>query len=349
MALETNIHALWGRKQTAKGTPGAAPGTSATGKRLRLAAQGAIATNVEMGSEPFNDLDQFGDAQDYITSIIGQGAPPVQATPDELAWLCWLFNGSETVSAIVGPPATNEHVGTPATNLFYSTFWRRTGASIIERIKNNDCVMSQMEIVCGTGQQVMRITPTIISLDPGEKFATDPSLGMPADKGFLWTEAEGNVNVNGSVLAGATQYTLTLNKNLEVLQAVSAKPYDLQPGTPTIGITMAMILDQAGFDLANFLLYGTTSPAAGAKPTVNLGTLGSFSVVHDQLSDAGVITGSKAKFEIAGVRWERPGAVAVPNPGGGGGTLELSGQMRKVAGSPAWKSTIRSPQVAFTA
>jgi hypothetical protein len=197
----------------------------------------------------------------------------------------------------------------------------------------------------------MRVTPGIISLDPGEKIAADPTLGMPVEDAFLWTEAEGALLLGGTVMNGPTQYTLTLNKNLDPLYADGVTPEDLQPGTPTIAISVAMILNQEAFEFANNLLYASATPAPASKPARFLGGLSSFAVTHAQKDSAGAVTGLQAKFEIAGVRWEKPGAVAVPNPGGGGGTLELSGQMRKVAGQPAWRSTVRTANtvVAFTA
>lgn len=354
MALETNIHAIWGAKQTARAAAATAPTTDTTGKRLLLGAQGDIGTNLSMGSEAFNDLDIFGDAQDYVESIIGSGAPPLLGTPNELAWLCWMFNGNETVANITGPPVKKEHTSVPSPSLFYGSYFKRVGSSVIERLRFLDGVINQLEITAGTGQRVLRVVPSIITLDPGEKIAADPTLPVTVDDAFLWTEADGGLTLSvageaATVLAGPTQYTLTLNKNLEPIYADSVVPHDLQPGTPTIGVSLAMVLDQAGFDLANRLIYASAAPAPGAKPAKFLGGMGSFVVEHIQKDLAGAITGNKAKFEVPGVRWEKPSAVAVPNPGGGGGTLELSGQMRKVAGQPAWRSTVTCEQVAFTA
>ena len=349
MALETNIHAIWGAKQTAKGTAATAPAAATSGKRLLLGAQGDLATTLEIGSEPFSDLDVYGDAMDYFASVIGQGAPPIHATPNELAWIIWMFNGNETVTNITGPPVKKEHVSVPATAWFYGSYWKRVGAQIVERQRFADCVMSQLEITAGTGQRVLRVTPTMISLDPGEKVAADPTLAVTTDEAFIWTEADGLVDINGTVVGGPTQYTITLNKNLEPIYADSVRPHDLQPGTPSITVSTALVLDADSFALANFMIYGTATPSAGAKPSANLGTVGSFEVEHVQKDHLGVATGNKAKFEIPGVRWEKPSAVAVPNPGGGGGTLELSGSMRKVGANPPWRATVTCEEAAFTA
>ena len=349
MALETNIHGIWGAKQAAKGTPATAPTTATTGKHLRLAAQGDIATQIGQGSEQFSDLGLFGDAQDFVTTIIGQGAPPIHGTPDELAWLIWLFNSQETVTDITGPPAKKKHVSTPTPSLSWATFYKRTGSSIIDRKRYSDSVISQLEISAGTGQHILRAVPTIISLESGEQIAADPTLVLPTTKAFLWTEVDGALKLNGGVIKGPTQYTITLNRNLEPIYADSPRPHDLQPGTPSLGVSVAMVLDQDAFDLANLLLYGTATPAAGDKPTPHIGALGALDLTHTQKDDSGAVTGNSAQFEVPGVRWQKPGAVAVPNPGGGGGTLELTGSMRRVAGQPEWRSTVICDQAAFTA
>jgi hypothetical protein len=347
--LETNIHAVWAALQTSgKGTPATAPLSAATGKRLRLVTGDPAAVNRDDGNEPFNDLDQFGDAQDFINSVIGTGAGGFQATPDELAWVCNFFNCQESVASVTGPPAKKAHTSVPSTSRKYATLWKKVGASVVERLKFNDCVASQLVLEAGTGQRVLRMTPSIVSLDPGEKFTTDPTLAMPSVDAFVYTEAAGAISLNGGVVRGVTQYTLTVNKNLEPVYTDDIRPYELQPGTPTIAVSCAMVLDQAAFDLANFLLYGTTTPPAGTKPVAFIGNLGAFSVVHTQKDKLGVATGNIAQFDVPGVRWSPPDTVAVPNVGGGGGTLTLTGASRAVAGQPKWRSIVTTDQDVFT-
>ena len=349
MALETNLNGLWGAKQTAKGTPATAPSTATTGARFRVPEQWDLAVNRNDEAEAFSDLDMWGDAQDVVTQIMGQGTPPIQGTPDELAWLIWMFNGGETVNAIVGPPAKSEHVSVPTTNRFWGSYWKRVGVDPVERQRFADALISQLVLACGTGQRILRVTPTIMSLDPGEKIAADPTLGMPAVDAFVWAEADGALELGGSVFEGATQYTLTLNKNLGPLEGQGVRPYDLQPGTPTLTLSCSMALDAEAFALANKVLYGTETPVAGAKPTAFVGDLSAFEVTHTQKDSDGADTGNIGKLEVPGWKIDPPDAVAVPNPAGGGGTLELAGPGRKSGASPMWRSTITCDHAAFTA
>jgi hypothetical protein len=350
VALETNLHAFWGAKQAAKGAAAAAPSTSATGKRLRLIA-GDLTVNRNDVAENYSDLTEFGDAQDAVDTVTGSGEPVFHSTPDELAWLVWLLNANETVTNIVGPPATKEHVSIPGSSRFWATFWKRVGSTVIERQKFVDTVVSQLQITAGSGQRIMRATSTLMPLQPGIKFdgTGEPTLAMPTVDAFVWQEATGAVVLNGTPFRGATQYTLTVNRALELLYGDDVHPYDVQPGNSVVGVSVSMVLDQPAFDLANLILYGTAAPAVDVAPASFIGNDGAFTVQHDQKDGLGAATGRRAKFEVPGVKWDPPDAVAVPNPDGGGGTLELTGQGRKVVGQPMWRSTIRTDSAAFTA
>jgi hypothetical protein len=96
--IEQNIHAIWAEKQSAKGTP-ATTGT----KRFRYVAGATLDVNPDMGQQAFNDGTAYGDAVDWLNSIVGQGQPSFEGGTDELAWLLWAFHGAETVS----PSGTN--------------------------------------------------------------------------------------------------------------------------------------------------------------------------------------------------------------------------------------------------
>jgi hypothetical protein len=347
-AVETNLHAIWGAKQSGKGSAATAPSTATTGKRLRLVI-GDLAVAREDGSEAFSDMTEFSDAQDYVNTVVGSGEPGFQGTPDELAWLCWMTNAQETVTAISGPPATNEHVSVPGTGRFYGTFWKRVGSQIIERQKFVDSLLTQLQITAGTGQRVLRAVASITSLDPGVKYTVDPTLAMPGVPAFLWQEAQGTLTLGGVTFRQSTQYTLTVARPIEPIFGDAVIPQDWQPGISSVALSVAMALDQAAFDKANLIIYGTTTPGLNAKPVAFKSALEAFSVEHVQVDGTGTPTGRKAKFEVPAVMWEAPSAVVVPNPEGGGGTLELTGGARASGANPRWRSTIRCDAAAFTA
>src|SRR5687767_13916642 len=124
--VEPNVYETWVAKQTAKGTPA----TVAT-KKVRQVA-GDLNVNRDDGSENFSDGTRFGDQQDFVNTILGNLNPTLQAQPDVLAYVCWLFFGGETVTGT--GPYTHEFV--PGTNLgFWSTWWKKVGLAQVVRQK----------------------------------------------------------------------------------------------------------------------------------------------------------------------------------------------------------------------
>lgn len=53
------------------------------------------------------------------------------------------------------------------------------------------------------------------------------------------------------------------------------------------------------------------------------------------------------KVEVAGIKWT-PGDAPAPNPTGGAAQLSISGALRRVAGSPAWRITTRTADAAYS-
>lgn len=96
--IESNVHGVWASKQSAKGTPA----TVAT-QRFKLVGGTTMTANLDMGSTPYSDGTAWGDATDFLNSLIAQGQPAFEAGTDQLAWLLWLFHGTETVT----PSGTN--------------------------------------------------------------------------------------------------------------------------------------------------------------------------------------------------------------------------------------------------
>src|SRR5690349_11712765 len=97
--IETNIHRVAAAKQAAQGTPA----SSAT-RNFRLVGGTPPVVTPDIGSQAFSDGTAFGDAVDWLNSLLAQGQPAFEAGTDELAWLLWIFHGNETVS----PSGTNE-------------------------------------------------------------------------------------------------------------------------------------------------------------------------------------------------------------------------------------------------
>lgn len=330
---ESNIYALWAAKQTAKGTAA----TVAT-KRLQQVG-GDLDTNREDGSENFSDLDRFGDAVDYINTIQGQGSPVIHAQPNATAYLCWLFFGGETFTA-GGGGAAPKFVFVPQTNTgFWSTWWKRVGLSEIIRQKFNDAKISTLKIEGSTANKIVKITPSIVALDPGERFATDPTPAIEVAHPFLYTDAVGTFTIDGTVFTAQTQFAVTIEAGLAPFQGDAIKFQDMVAGNASITMEgPTILLDTAGLAQYNTIIYGTASPSAGAKPSTSAPAVGSFSCEFSRGTGA---TRESLKIEIPACKWSPDLAIA-PNPDGGAIELALNGQQRKVAGSPAIRVTVET-------
>ncbi len=345
--VEPNIHAAWGAKQTAKGSPAAA-----ASRRFKMVG-GDLVVNPDYGSENYSDLDKYGDATDWLNSIVGNGSPSFEAQATELAWLLWIFHGQEVVTATVAPdPLTlNQHRFQP-TNApgFWATFWKRVGQTTIQRQKFNDCRASQVVIEASSANKAVRMTPTLISLDPGEVFdaAAEPTTAFSSSPVLIYTEAEGTFKLNATVIRGHSQFQLTLSEDLQTVFGDSTRPHALARGNANVGLGCTIQADDDGLARYNSEVYGTATPAAGAKPVSRVPLLGSYSFNMEKRDTAGVLI-ARLKVDIPGVRWQPLEAFAAPNPDGGTAEIALTGAMRKVSGQPPYTIDVVTDAAALTA
>lgn len=342
--LEPSIYGLWVGKQTAKGTANTTPG-----KRL-VQVSGDFAMPRDDGEEPFSDGTKYGSRADWVNSLLGNGEPGIEATPTELAYLLWLFHGAETVSAVVGPPTAQKHTFVPSTGRgHYFTSFLRVGQTIVRRHRFDDCLITRMQIEGSTANKAVRVTPRILSLDPGAIFATDPVAAMPADKTLLYTDGTGTFTIDGTVFKGHSQFSLVIEEALEPAYGDDVIPWDLQQGSPVVTLGCTVLFDADAFAQFNKLVYGTAAPGAGTKPLKTIPALGSYSFYLKQRDAAGAVNGREFKLTLPGVKWSPPDAPG-PNPGGGATELALAGAMRPVAGQPAYTLDVSTENsvVAFT-
>lgn len=341
--VATKINGLWVAKQTAKGSPAAT-----AIKRFRQPG-GNIRVNRSDGTERWGTDDRFGDAQDFVDQLSGSGEPGVQAQPGTLAYLMYLFAGQETVTGAADPYT---HVATPAAaGGFWSTWWKKVGVgSDITRERYADCKIGQLVIEGSTAQKIVRVTPSLMSLDPGEKVASDPVKAFDTGndrEAFLYTEGTSAFSINGAVIRAQSQFQITLNENLEFVYTDDVLPLDLVAGEPEVNIALTLALDSDGLARYNFEVYGSTAPVAGTKPVKRLPALGDYSFLLDKPVDGTPANNRQFGFDVDGVRWS-PDVAIEPNPAGGLSEVSLTGRMRRTSGgTEAWKSTIKNTDAAY--
>lgn len=342
--LEQNINALWVAKQSAKGSPVA--GTSATKRMVQVGGSSPAIARTD-GNEPFSDLDRFGNATDYVDTILGSGEPDIQGHPAQLAYLFWLFCGQETVTGAADPWT---HVAQPGTvGPFYSTWWKRVGASVGPvRDKFNDALITQLKISGSQGQKVLHVTPTLQVVDPGEVMTADPTPAMPTTDPLLFTEAEGTFTIDGTVYK-VSSFELVANEDRSPYYGDGVIPVDFPTGNPTSTLAVTLLMDSAGIAEYYKRYYGTATPSVNAKPIRVPDALGVFTCKFTKKDAAGPVAPERsAQIDVAGVRWTPDVAVGA-NQSGGATEVTLAGGCRKVAGQPLWKVTTKVGEAAFTA
>lgn len=338
---ELNIYGLWAGKQTAKGTP------AATLDRRFVQVAGDFSVARDQGSEAFSDLSKYGDATDWINSVLGNGNPGIEATPVELAWLLYIFHGGETTTAVVGPPAKTKHTFKPSTAPgFFSSWFRRVGLTQIVREQFQDVRIGQVVIAGSTAAKAIRVTPTALSLDPAVVKAADPAAALPTLDPFLFTDGTGRFKLDTVVFEGHSAFELTINEDLSPVFGDDVVPHELVGGSPGVGISVTCYLDADGLAQVNKLLYGTPTPAADAKPLKTVPALGSYEFDLQARNNAGAATGDKVTLNVPGVRWNLPDRPA-PNPGGGAAELTLTGSMRPIAGQDPYTIAVDNSAAAF--
>lgn len=345
---ESNVYGLWVAKQTAKGTPA----VTATKKLIQVGGNVGMARTD--GSENWSDGDRFGDSTDYVDSLAGNGAPVIEAQPDSLAYLLWLYFGAEVVTGTT----TKTHVFTPGVNGgFYTTWWKRVGLSMITRQKFNDMCIGGIRLEGSTANKIVKLTPTTLGMDPGEVFASDPvavvSKGVPGTPSdnlpFLYTEGKGAYNIDGTVFTGHTQFAIVVEDALSPVPGDDVVAYDFVPGVATVRLeAITLVLDTASAAQYNKIIYGTASPAPGAKPIRSLAgqALGSYSADLTR-NGVGAAALQRCLIEVPGVKWT-PDMDIAPAPDGGPIELALAGGMRKVTANPQVRFTINNDQAAYT-
>lgn len=334
--IETNIESIWFGAQAAKGTPATRPQ-----KHMRKVG-GDVDYNRTDGSENYSDLDQFGNAQDFVDSIIGNGNPTIQATPDDLAYILWLFFGSETVTT-VGSDSRHRFVFSSSVPKWF-TCWKRVGNEITLRQLFYDCRISSLAVECSSGSKIMRVTPTFMSLSGGRIYdvGDEPAIPQSDEDAFLLTEGEGAYLVDG-VAMPISQFAFTMDRAYSTVPGDGVRAIELAPGNASITCTAQMTINEQGIAHYNRQIYGRAAPTSADSPITTIPQKGSLRGTIARTSPRA----RSLVAEIPGVKWSPDIAIA-GNPDGGAADMTLSGAMRKVSGQPAISIDVLNGSAAYT-
>jgi hypothetical protein len=293
-------------------------------------------------------------AAGYAASQVTVAGGPLNTTPITITFngtqtaarpFATLTKANDTTSPAVSitnttPGVRGKHTFTPqAAAGHWATFVKSVGTGTVQRHSFIDCLIGGFTLEASQAQKDMRITPSLLSLDPYKVIASDPTAVLPTGvdaRPFIYTEATGTftlgTGVASTVIQGQSSFTLTVNEDRAPAYGDDVVPYDFAVGTPTVAVSITFIFDGVGLARWNELIYGTAAPTAGTKPLRNLPAAGSYAADWKQKDSKSNLTGNEAKVTIPSVNWDVPAAPA-PNPSGGLAEVTLGGAMQNPGGA----------------
>lgn len=324
--------------------------TVGTGAALATLAGNAITITAAALQTALNALPNIAAAGGVVCAGGPLNTTPITVTfnnPSPIATTAFVINSNATTpltggtaptDAITTPGAMATHLFTPQPNGgFWSTFMSRVGASVIKRQQFSDVLISNLTIEGSTSAKVLRVTPNAMVVTPGLTYSSDPTTVINlANVPFLYTDGAGTFTIDGNVFQGQTQFNITWEQAFNPAYGDSVTPFDMVPGLARVTIAVSVVVDAAGLQQYNRIIYGNPSPSPGTQPLKTIPAMGSWSA---NLTRA---TGEAFACTIPAVHWA-PGLSIPPNPQGGVTDISLAGEMRKVLGQPATTVTIKNP------
>ena len=331
VAIESSNFALWAGKQVGRGTP------VATADKFLRQVDGNVDIERTFGNENYGDGQRYSNAQDFTNTVVGGGDVGFQGQPGPASWMLAQHLGTDSIGAPVS--TVYPHTITPANaGGRWLTVWKKVGSAVgPHRVKYNDTRIAQLQVSCSQGAKVLRMTPTLLSIDPGEVFTSDPvkaddDASNVTDQPFLWTEATGLWNFDGGG-AGAVgevdEVNVTMNDNLDAWYGDDVKPALVVPGRGVVTVSFAYALTDLTLPVYNKVHYGSASPAGGAKPVKTI-----FSGSLDVTMTRGATTTLRSlRLEVPKINYAASLAIA-GNADGGVVKLPMAGEARILTGSP---------------
>ena len=112
-----------------------------------------------------------GSSPNYVYTITFQNT--AGSAPHALMTSTNSFTGGTSPMVTVTrttPGVAKTHTMIPGTVSQWTTWWTKLGSSVTQLQKYNDCRISSAALQVGRDQMTARVSPTVLSLDPGEVF-----------------------------------------------------------------------------------------------------------------------------------------------------------------------------------
>ena len=197
-------------------------------------------------------------------------------------WGCWSrrFSDRSRFSSSAAGTGLWDHTAVIGTGGKSLTAWKKVGQTVGPlRQKFNKCRPTSLRVEGSSANKVVKGTPQLLSIDPGEIFTTDPVATIDTDDALLHTEGVGRYKIDGQVYDGASQWALVINDSITPRYGDDIRPHAMGYGAASIALEGVTIgLTPGALTRYYQQIYGVSSPPVGAKPIGSLPGLGSFEV-----------------------------------------------------------------------
>lgn len=264
-AIESGIGTLNYGKQPAKGTPATAATTTVGYDRPKWF-DGALGVAKKLSSEEYTDGNRFGSPTTFVDTVGGDvGSLVHQAQPENVGLRFAQTLGVDTVTGVSDP--YTHTITSAGTSGAWGTWWAKVGAAVGPvRQMFSDCKTKKLAFMVGRDQKTMHLTEDIVSLNPGEVYASDPAKAENASDPYLWTEGTGAVTFDGTVDSEAHEETLEIDTGAQAYWGEDIKPCQIIEKKGTIVSAVKTIVTDATLLKYYKAIYGKTNPVAGDKP-----------------------------------------------------------------------------------
>lgn len=264
-AIESGIGLLNYGRQAVKGTPATAA-TITVGYNRPKWFDGQLGAKSTLASEEYVDGQRFASPANYTDTIGGEvGTLTIQVQAENAGLYAAQILGVDTVTGASDP--FTHTITSAGSSGSWGTWWQKVGVAVgPHREMYSDSKFAKLMMVCGDKQNVMHYALDVQSVNPAQVFETDAAKTEDATDPYYYSEAEGAINFDGTVLTDVNEETLEVDTGLKPYYANGPIATQLIEGKGTIITALKSIVTDETRLKYNKALYGETAPAAGKKP-----------------------------------------------------------------------------------
>jgi hypothetical protein len=294
----SNVYTLGFAKQTAKGTPAAAP------------AYLTRVTSADIAPAPSRErVEETGTGRDggdrYTTVISVEGGAEFVCRPKLLGLVLYGVLGAKAVS---GTTPSFEHVLTPADDQPYLTVWRKLANTLWEQF--DDCKIVEANFSAEAGAPLM-VELTINGLMP-TRLTSDP-VGGAIETGIPLMFSGSTYDIEAEANNAIREVAININAEQNLIQTNQVYNSFVEPGLRTIEVNYTELFQD--LDRYNKTIYGSDSGTAAAEEIYH----GAFECTFGDTVDGPGIT-----FTVPNLAFMT--APLEPDPGGDPLEMEVTGE-----------------------